>query len=254
VLIGLIAAIAVGAPERARAQGLFDVLRGIFGGSGPPPQRTTPPMLLDDFPRGGNRVPGDDVRVPGDGAGVYAHYCVRLCDGRYFPVPASAGAQSAQLCSAMCPAAKTEIYTGSGIERAATSRGKLYTTLATAFAYRERLVDNCTCTGKDATGLAKIEIESDPTLRPGDIVTTKDGQSVFKGDRRTPHKSSEFTPVQPEKRTSSNARRGVRETRAPQEGRAVSVPAEPTGPATTQALGFARENGSGVRRVGPLGN
>jgi hypothetical protein len=120
-----------------------------------------------------------------------------------------------------------------------------------AFAYRDRLVDGCTCNGQSATGLAKIEVESDPTLRPGDIVTTKDGQSVFKGDRRLPHKSSEFVPVQQQKQASSPSRRGP-STPVPVEGRAASVPNETVNTERGQAPGFARDNQSNVRRVGPL--
>ena len=41
--------------------------------------------------------------------GVLA-YCVRLCDGRYFPIQRHSGATSAQTCSSMCPASATKIY------------------------------------------------------------------------------------------------------------------------------------------------
>ncbi len=34
---------------------------------------------------------------------------------------------------------------------------------------------NCTCNGRDAFGLASFDVKNDPTLRPGDIVSTKDG-------------------------------------------------------------------------------
>ena len=37
---------------------------------------------------------------------------------------------------------------------------------------------NCTCNGKDAFGLAKIDVASDPTLKPGDIVATGDNQKA----------------------------------------------------------------------------
>jgi hypothetical protein len=223
VVAGLFAAIAISAPETARAQGLFDVLRGIFGGGRPPPQRAAPPMLLEDFPRGGGP---DDIRIPGDAGGPRAHYCVRLCDGRYFPIPTGSGSQSPQqLCSAMCPATKTDIYSGSGIERAASSSGKPYSALPNAFVYRDRLVSNCTCTGKDPTGVAQIDVQSDPTLRPGDIVVTEDGPVVFKGDRRGSRKSSDFVPVNEDKRLSSQLRQELSRMRV----------AEPIGPANVKS-------------------
>ena len=47
------------------------------------------------------------------GGGRSVAYCVRLCDGRYFPIQRHANASPAQLCSAFCPAAKTQVF---GIE------------------------------------------------------------------------------------------------------------------------------------------
>jgi hypothetical protein len=52
------------------------------------------------------------------------------------------------------------------------------------------LVPNCTCNGKDAFGLTRIDVKSDLTLRPGDIVSTKDGLMAYGGERRqTPAQS-----------------------------------------------------------------
>ena len=49
-----------------------------------------------------------------------------------------------------------------------------YADLDNAFVYRQKLIPDCTCNGKDAFGLAKIDVASDPTLKPGDIVATGD--------------------------------------------------------------------------------
>ena len=223
VAAGLFAAIAISTPEAARAQGLFDVLRGIFGGGRPQPQRVAPPQPLENFPSAG---PGDDIRLPSDAGGPQASYCVRLCDGRYFPLPAGSGSQSPQqLCSAMCPATKTEIYSGSGIERAASSSGKPYTALPNAFVYRDRLVSSCTCTGKDPTGVAQLDALSDPTLRPGDIVVTENGPVVFKGDRRGSRKSSDFVPANEDKRLPQKVREELSRMQV----------AEPMGPANVKS-------------------
>ena len=51
---------------------------------------------------------------------------------------------------------------------------------------------HCTCNGKDAFGLAKFDLTSDPTLRPGDIVSTKSGFKVYAGKRG---QTDAFTPV-----------------------------------------------------------
>lgn len=114
----------------------------------------------------------------GGGSGRAVAYCVRLCDGRYFPMQRHANATSIQLCNAFCPAAKTQVFNGSQIDHAVASNGARYANLDNAFVYREKIVPNCTCNGKDAFGLARIDVAKDPTLRPGDIVASGDNQKA----------------------------------------------------------------------------
>jgi hypothetical protein len=71
--------------------------------------------------------------------------------------------------------------------------GQRYATLDTAFIYRKQLVANCTCNGRDALGLAHYDAAKDPTLQPGDIVSTKDGFVAFSGRRG---ESDTFTPLE----------------------------------------------------------
>jgi hypothetical protein len=112
------------------------------------------------------------------GGGRYVAYCVRLCDGRHFPMQRHSNATSIQLCNAFCPAAKTQVFNGSQIDHAVATNGARYANLENAFVYREKIVSNCTCNGKDAFGLAKIDVASDPTLKPGDIIATGDNQKA----------------------------------------------------------------------------
>jgi len=105
-------------------------------------------------------------------------YCVRLCDGRYFPMQRHANATSIQLCNAFCPAAKTAVFNGSQIDHAVASNGARYANLENAFVYRQKIVPGCTCNGKDVFGLAKVDVASDPTLKPGDIVASGDNQKA----------------------------------------------------------------------------
>jgi hypothetical protein len=60
--------------------------------------------------------------------------------------------------------------------------------------YRKQLVANCTCNGKDPFGLTSFDVKNDPTLRPGDIVSTKDGLLAFTGKSGS---AAAFTPVNP---------------------------------------------------------
>ena len=121
-------------------------------------------------------------------------WCVRSCDGRYFPVSGSDNRSRAEVCRNLCPASKTTLVHGSDIDSAVTERGKSYSELPNAFRYRNELVAGCTCNGKEPVGLASIEIDNDTTLRKGDIVAESKGLEVanYDADRRgAPH----FTPL-----------------------------------------------------------
>jgi len=112
------------------------------------------------------------------GTGRAVAYCVRLCDGRYFPMPRHSNATAVQLCNAFCPAAKTAVFNGTQIDHAVASNGARYANLANAFVYRQKIVPGCTCNGKDEFGLARIDVKSDPPLKPGDIIATGDNQKA----------------------------------------------------------------------------
>jgi hypothetical protein len=113
----------------------------------------------------------------GSGSGGQA-FCVRTCDGRYFPVTASDNASRAASCNSFCPASETKVFSGSSIDNATAENGKAYSDLPNAFRYRNELVSGCTCNGKDQIGLAPVKIENDPTLRKGDIVAGENGLLV----------------------------------------------------------------------------
>jgi len=136
-------------------------------------------------------------------------YCVRLCDGRYFPIQRHSGTTSAQTCSSMCPASTTKIYNGNGIDHAVAPDGTRYSELATAFTYRKKIVSGCTCNGKDAFGLVNIAVADDPTLRPGDIVATNAGLMAYSGGPT----GSTFTPISTYAGLSADLRRQLTETK-----------------------------------------
>ena len=161
----------------AQAQDFFSAL---FGGlSRPRAPYVSMPFANDDtsvpVPRGETR--------PRYGGGQA--FCVRTCDGRYFPVTASDNASKAASCDSFCPASETRVFYGSSIDNAAGENGKPYSELPNAFRYRNELVAGCTCNGKDQIGLAPVKIEDDPTLRKGDIVASENGlQVVGRSDKR----------------------------------------------------------------------
>ena len=184
----------VAAPAQARAEGLFDFLFGGFQRQSVPPPVTSyaeppPPSVVapDASRRGG-------IIGSAGGNGRFVGYCVRLCDGQHFPLDHNANATPVEICRSMCPTAKTKVFFGNEIDHAVARDGARYADLDNAYVYREHFVSNCTCNGKDAFGLTRIEAKNDPTLRPGDIVTTAQGPMAFAGKRG---QVAEFTPVDP---------------------------------------------------------
>jgi hypothetical protein len=188
-------------PATAQAEGgLFGAILNFFGG-GRPAQEQAAPAPLPPGPSAANPLDLPSLNsqpvAPSHG-GPQVAYCVRTCDGRYFPLPKNAGGANstpAKICSALCPTAETKIYSGSNIENAAAADGSRYSTLKNAFVYREHLVEGCSCNGGDGAGNTAIDIKADPTLRPGDIVVTANGPVVFKGGKGGTHLRSDFEPA-----------------------------------------------------------
>lgn len=143
---------------------------------------------------------GDDFQQPQPqprqryGGGGQA-FCVRTCDGRYFPVSGGDRDSREGACNSLCPSADTEVVYGSTIDEAATEKGKLYSKLPNAFRYRNELVAGCTCNGKDPVGLARVEIEKDTTLRSGDIVAGDNGLVVASKSENRRNASLKFSPA-----------------------------------------------------------
>ncbi len=195
----------------APAQSLFNFLFG-------PRRPAASPSVsayADPYPATGRT---DDAA--GYGGGPSVAFCVRLCDGRYFPLQRSAG-NPAQLCSAFCPASQTKTFSGSRIDHALASDGTRYASLANAFAYRDRIVEGCTCNGHDAFGLMTLPAETDPTLRSGDIVATDTGFVAYQGSRR---QHAEFTPVESLPGLSADWRQRLAQTRiVPRNATPVSI-------------------------------
>jgi uncharacterized protein DUF2865 len=132
------------------------------------------------------------VRPSGGGAA----YCVRLCDGRYFPLQRHGEMTPADLCNTFCPATRTKVFFGGDIDGARATDGTRYAALPNAFVYRDRLVSDCSCNGRTSYGLAALDPTRDPTLRPGDIIATKDGLLTFRGTRsRRGSELADFTPI-----------------------------------------------------------
>jgi hypothetical protein len=201
----------------------------LFGGFRQAPraiERVLPdmtPIIRAPAPSGGS-----DMQVRSE-AGPRSAYCVRTCDGHYFPVRAQGDMNTAEMCQAFCPSAQTKIFSGGGIDHAVAPDGSHYRDLKTAFLYRKQLNANCTCNGKTPFGLARMDIKDDPTLVRGDMVTTKDGLMAVVGHNQN---GPQFAKVN-ESRLSPRERSQVADS-PNRRGRSVSrgAPAETTGSAS----------------------
>ncbi|MGX1097755.1 hypothetical protein ACSSVZ_001778 [Amorphus sp. MBR-141] len=80
-------------------------------------------------------------------------WCVRLCDGFYFPVSYSTSSSEYQrdlaICQGRCPGADVSLYSHPSYmdpeDMVSTVSGERYTKLPTAFAYRTTVSGNCGC-------------------------------------------------------------------------------------------------------------
>jgi hypothetical protein len=191
------------APAPADAQ----VFYSIYGG-----YRNSPPApYRDDRPRSsgnpfsdffgslfGDRRYHDDDDDEKKKGNAFANHCVRTCDGKFFPVSRGGRKDLSldKICSAMCPAAQTKIFSGMGIENAVATDGQKYSAIPNAFTYRTKIVDNCSCNGRDPFGVANVDLENDPTLQSGDLVVQETGFSVYRGSHNyVPVEKSGMSPT-----------------------------------------------------------
>jgi hypothetical protein len=177
------------APRAVLAEGLFDFL---FGGPQKQQARQAPPQA--SFFADPNQPTAPQPRQVASSGGSGPAFCVRSCDGRYFPL-ARGNASPVQMCQAFCPASATKVFYGSHIDSASSSTGERYADSENAFAYRKALRADCTCNGRDSAGLAPVDLTLDTSLRSGDVIATTDGLVAYSGVRVGNGQTAEFTPV-----------------------------------------------------------
>src|ERR1700688_1313019 len=110
------------APQPASAEGLFDLFFGAF--QKPQQQKAPPQANFFADPFGLNQQPAAPPR-PVVSGGSGPAFCVRSCDGRYFPL-SRGNASPVQMCQAFCPASPTKVFFGSSIDGASSATGERY--------------------------------------------------------------------------------------------------------------------------------
>jgi len=179
----LVAAALTAAPAQARD--FFSSFMSAFTGSNShdPQPSTALPFATEGDPT---------AQPPARATQSASAYCVRTCDGRYFPISGAGGESRAKTCSSLCPASETKVVYGGGIDHAYTDKGQSYSALPNAFRYRNEVVSGCTCNGKTPGGLAKIDINDDPTIRRGDKFADADGKLT--SAPKTAASAANYTP------------------------------------------------------------
>ncbi|WP_439573499.1 DUF2865 domain-containing protein [Phreatobacter sp.] len=171
-------------------------------------------------------------------------FCVRACDGYFFPVgPMLRGdgqRAQAEACAAMCPGAAVQLYSSrSGqIDEARGEGGRLYTALPAAFRFRESLVPGCSCQGQVTQGLARLPLSRDHTLRAGDAIVMAAGVRIMRNGARFPYRPRDFVTVASYGRLPADLRRRVVEIE--------TASFSPRGPATPAARIMARRSAAGT--------
>ena len=184
----VVAAIFLGmlAPRTASAESLFDF---FFGGL--KKQQRTATSNANSF----TNPFGPDQRPAQRSSSSGPAFCVRRCDGLYFPLAARGGASPAQMCQAFCPASPTTVFFGSHIENAMSNNGERYADSENAFVYRKAMRDDCSCNGRGPVGLAPVDLLLDSTLRVGDVIATTNGLVAYSGIKIGAGQSRDFTPI-----------------------------------------------------------
>src|SRR5215468_11209817 len=105
------AAIVAAPPATAEPRGPLSAIFDIFGASHDGRYAPVAAYAPPSAPAATSDKP-IDLPAPAMSGNTW---CVRLCDGRYFPLSApavSSRAGPAKMCSALCPAAKTALFRG----------------------------------------------------------------------------------------------------------------------------------------------
>ena len=197
-------------------------------------------------------------------------YCVRLCDGYYFPVApvSSDGDLNAHesLCAGICPGAPTRLFImPSGSERIeeATSRdGRKYSALPVAFRHTGTTDNTCTCRPDNIAHTRIVSVMKDFTLRQGDMVMTNKGFRVFRGSSHWPYGQTDFMSLAESGINSKNRaalsaiesatrRSGARPLELPPAKLEKTASARSTDAAVAPDEALVETNGKRIRRIGP---
>jgi hypothetical protein len=211
VLVSVVLALLSGSIPLTRGEEALEFLNREWNRRTGPPEERTPSRTEPGNGGAKSRSGGGDsgARAAHTMSSTSHHnggaYCVRTCDGFYFPLSSGGTANAQTLCQSLCPAAKTDVYyrRSDSIDDARNRGGKPYAALPEAFAYRKHLKPDCTCRSASTPALTAA---NDPTLRSGDIVVTETAVVMFRGGSQPPHKEGDFVDYRSTREVAGNTR------------------------------------------------
>ncbi|HWV51789.1 DUF2865 domain-containing protein [Pseudorhodoplanes sp.] len=154
---------------------------------GPQYRSAAAPRTLFDTLFGPSRRSGGGEAIYSDeGAGMpsgtYRTVCVRTCDGYYYPISFATNPgrfqEDERICQRTCPAAQVSLYTyrnpGEEIAQAVSLGGQNYSSLPTAFRYRQQYDAACSCRQPGQSWADAMKESGATEFDRGDSVVTQD--------------------------------------------------------------------------------
>lgn len=160
------------------------LMEQLFGAPQPQPiQRDWDPVM--DMPEPVEPPVEAPVEVDGFGidfSGVYKTFCVRKCDGFYYPMATASRQASfsgqADLCHAACPGAEAELFVkrpDADMAQAVSLDGTSYASLPNAFRYRRTYDATCGCRNQGQSWSETLaEAEKMLAGRADDVTVTEE--------------------------------------------------------------------------------
>jgi hypothetical protein len=187
------------AVQPAAAEGFFSKLFG-WGGSRPVEPRVPPPTY--NFGYGSEQAPPPQYGYGGYSRGYgyggwgapdntrYRSLCVRTCDGFYFPIGDNVTRErlyaDARTCMSRCDGEAQLYYyptRGGSPETMVDLSGRPYAQTQTAFLYRKRLVEGCTCRAKPWSAEAQARHDG-YAAEEREVAAMRDGRHYADGQQR----------------------------------------------------------------------
>ncbi|MCW5683045.1 MAG: DUF2865 domain-containing protein [Pseudolabrys sp.] len=148
---------------------------------GPQYRSAAAPRNFLDSLFGGNSGGSGGYSTADGASGTFRTICVRTCDGYYYPISyATSPARfrdDEQTCQRTCPAAQVSLYTyrnpGEDVAQAVSLSGAPYSSLPTAFRYRQQYDKACSCRQAGQSWADALKQTGD-ALEQGDVVVTQE--------------------------------------------------------------------------------